>query len=471
MHRFFQGRGLTAFLGGIRPHTVFLTLALTFGLAVLFANPPCEAPDECDHFYRAFQLSEGTFVGQKFGRTAGGQIPTLIVAVTNCYDIPFHPERKMKRAYFAAKLHPAFVRWDGAIVRQQLDFPHTVIYSPLSYLPQTLAICLGKLLRIGPLGLLYLARLAGFGVSVALGFLALRCLPIYRWTVMLLLLCPMNFYLLGSVAMDGVLITSSFLLIALALRALVDSAHRVTRMEQVLMIALATVISMGKLVYLPLAVGSMLLVSLRLKSASGKWRFLLGYFLVGLLPTFFWNHVMAGLYVPGRYDVAVDAPAQLRAILQAPGAFFALLAKSVIYSYQVTYYWLVGVLGWLDTVLPLWFYSFFKWAILGCLVLESDGARVLRGWHRLTLLAMAAATVVLLYVALYAIWNRVGSQAIIEGVQGRYLLPIAPLVVLCFPALPRFRPPPIYAAVAGLVVGATSAAVCLEAVIARYYLP
>src|SRR4051794_3397381 len=49
-----------------------------------------------------------------------------------------------------------------------VDFTSTVFYSPLPYLPQAIAIMVGRWAGAGPLALLYLARLANALVAVAL---------------------------------------------------------------------------------------------------------------------------------------------------------------------------------------------------------------------------------------------------------------------------------------------------------------
>ena len=86
------------FFGKLQPHAVFLALTLTFGVAVMLLNPPFQAPDEGDHFYRAFQISEGGFVGQKGFGNAGGPLPVIAFRVADPEGISFHPDVKMTPA-------------------------------------------------------------------------------------------------------------------------------------------------------------------------------------------------------------------------------------------------------------------------------------------------------------------------------------------------------------------------------------
>ena len=86
----------------------------------------------------------------------------------------------------------------------------------------------------------------------------------------------------------------------------------------------------------------------------------------------------------------------------------------------------IGRLGLLDTPLPLPLLGVWLIALAGA-ALASDGAP--RHWQR----AVAAGVFVLLCLgitfALYAAWSPVGASYV-EGVQGRYFIPIAPMIFL-----------------------------------------
>jgi hypothetical protein len=52
----------TGTLIGSRPATVFTVLSLTFGLMIIFANPPLRGPDEIAHFLRIYSYSRGNLL-------------------------------------------------------------------------------------------------------------------------------------------------------------------------------------------------------------------------------------------------------------------------------------------------------------------------------------------------------------------------------------------------------------------------
>ncbi len=451
----------------LRPERVFLILTCTFGLAVLVANGPFQAPDENDHFDRVFQISEGTLIGEKLNNSAGGDLPIAAIEVTDTEGIPFNYDKKINRAFFARRLHPITMNWNRA-PRAFASFPHTVVYPPLGYLPQAVAMFLGRHLRIGPLGLMYMARLAGFAASVALGYAALKVLPFYRWTAVVLLLCPMSLYLFGSIAPDGMVIVGATLLMALLMRLAVEKDRAPDLKEQVFVVALVIVISLTKPPYVTLAGVAMVVVLPRLGSLQGKAVFASAMCLCCLVPLWLWGRIAVALFVPGRGDMPIDPVAQAHHIIEMPFTFIALVGHSLRVQFLSNYQWMVGTLGWGDTPMPSWFYGLFGYSVVGCLLLESNGARNI-GWRlRIVMIVAAAGAALLTYAALYSDWNPPGSRNQIEGIEGRYFLPLLPLVVLSFPPLLRESSRFPTAALA-TILSLLSAGTCLWAVIFRYY--
>src|SRR4051812_45562025 len=78
-----------------QPDLVFAVLAGVFGLAILLVNAPFQAPDESDHYYRAYQVSEGGWVATRINESAGGHLPEPVHDVTDVGPIPFHPDNKI----------------------------------------------------------------------------------------------------------------------------------------------------------------------------------------------------------------------------------------------------------------------------------------------------------------------------------------------------------------------------------------
>src|SRR5829696_109651 len=60
------------------PQNAFLLLASFFGLVMVFLTPPALVGDEPNHFFRAYQISDGTIIGIKHEGYSGGWIPESV---------------------------------------------------------------------------------------------------------------------------------------------------------------------------------------------------------------------------------------------------------------------------------------------------------------------------------------------------------------------------------------------------------
>jgi uncharacterized membrane protein len=89
--------------------------------------------------------------------------------------------------------------------------------------------------------------------------------------------------------------------------------------------------------------------------------------------------------------------------------------------------------------------------------------------QRFVVLLVVAATVLLIEISLYLLWTPVGAAAI-EGVQGRYFLPVAAAAVWLMPwrRLAAAFDPRMVGALAALVAG-LSLTIAMVAVVERYY--
>jgi uncharacterized membrane protein len=105
-------------------------------------------------------------------------------------------------------------------------------------------------------------------------------------------------------------------------------------------------------------------------------------------------------------------------------------------TYQPLAQMFVGNLGWQDTLFPSIYYKLVGITFLMTLVAEITDREA---WNtRVTgIVSLAVVTAVgCLYISLYLIWTSVGKDTI-DGVAGRYLLPLAMFAGIAIPRLVR----------------------------------
>jgi uncharacterized membrane protein len=125
-------------------------------------------------------------------------------------------------------------------------------------------------------------------------------------------------------------------------------------------------------------------------------------------------------------------------------------------------------LGWLDTVLPKWFVR----AVGIALAVTSLGVCAStpgpRPWLPFVIAMLGSVAV---FGAQYLTWTR-PLAPFVDGVQGRYFIPLAPVLALALPAAPKFiRPVLPWLSMAGIIFLAMLVpAVVIRCIVYRYYL-
>lgn len=231
-----------------------------------------------------------------------------------------------------------------------------------------------------------------------------------------------------------------------------------------------TVLCTGRPAYVPL-----LALPLLLPGHSMRRRF--SVVLVSLCAVLIWSALMASCVIINASAFrGVDPERQLHRLMSAPGAWL-----SIIYATfrgrqgmeGLSYFKeLVGVLGWLDVVLPGWFYraaalSLATSIAATCLRTECPVAARAQGLAFIS----AFSSVVLIFVLLFLTWTPIGFP-FVDGVQGRYFLPIALVLPLFLPSLGRrttqiWRVPLLSALPLFAVI---SSSVTVINIVRRYYL-
>ena len=69
----------------IQPHIFFIYTAVFFIILINLVTPPLQAPDEFNHFYRAYQIADGQFLPNKVDKRLGGEMPNCINEFVNPY--------------------------------------------------------------------------------------------------------------------------------------------------------------------------------------------------------------------------------------------------------------------------------------------------------------------------------------------------------------------------------------------------
>ncbi len=413
---------------GVGPLQAFVCTALLFGSLFALLVPPFQSPDEPNHFLRAYQVSEGRFFPEKIKeQRLGGYLPASLQVLADSFAY-------LKNDY-GARLHPGLFENAGRIALQPrdrlfLDFANTAVYAPTAYLPQAVAIAITRIFGAGPLLLLYAARFANLFLWVFLVWSALRMLPALHRPVAGLALLPASLVIAASANADVLTNGLCFWLFAVF-------CQPVLRKKGAQIMAFMAVCA-AKLVVLPLGLLYGLFSKNRLYFAL-----LLAF---GCVTAIIWGQLAQNWFIPyDAYDPAyrhtqtlnegVQPGAQLQYVAAHPWTFLEVATRSYVRALPSTLAHFVGKFGWEKNYLsPGWLAAL--WLALAGLICCETG-----DWsRRQRSLAALVAFLFLGFFALtmYALWCPVGA-AELSNLQGRYFVPIGPVLVLILSNRALFR--------------------------------
>lgn len=428
---------------------VALPVLVMFALAV----PTGEVPDEVAHILRADSVRHGEIAGFRSTRLDEQGNPAIDVAV--------HADGSLLLAGF--EFRPGAPLIDKHVSRHRLDellgmswanrfetvsIPNTAVYPPIMYLPAAAGLEAAKLAGAGPYASILFARLVNAALYLAAGLAALALAWRGRTILFAVLCLPMSLALAASVNQDGVVIACA----ALAAALLTRSSLRAWWFG-VLLFGLA---AMAKPFLLPLVLIVPATMPDGVRRAPGR---ALAGVALALVPALAWGAAMATfvaapfvrgpaqpggpLYAgpPGTVFATTNPGEQLHILLADPYRLLSLPIDSAWDKGEWLWREVVGVLGTLDVLLPIDVYDWWVWALGAALLagllanpFRLEGRRVLPGLAALLGLVCA---VWMAYLLQYLSWTRVGD-AVIDGIQGRYFIPVAALAlpVLAFAEQP-----------------------------------
>ncbi|GAC1391735.1 MAG: DUF2142 domain-containing protein [Candidatus Saccharimonadales bacterium] len=416
---------------------IFVFLALVFGAIFIISVPPLFGSDEIVHFPRAYSIQNGSLWTTKLNNhDFGGYVPIQIKTFNDAYR-----ELAQNNSTDINKLKGLNVKYKNERLRsdnkkEYLSFTSSGVYSPWSYLPAVIGIKIAHTLNLPMVWYVYIARFACLVVWVCLVVFTLKLLPQARLFIIALALLPTSLVQAGTIGMDGVVNGLSWLLIAIFLS-----------------------VMLGNIKINKIMAGGLVLLSLFLATTKQ------GYVLLGLLPTlipykhFYFNKKATIFYkiflavtltiatiwylsktgpIAGimhfvqRPGINVDSHKQIIYILHHPiQTLIIICIQPFSLAYSSIYAGLVGVLTNKQIYLPITtMIMLYITLIISYLTVKFRfSLNSNKRYYMLLMGGIFIVTFVFINLALYVSFTKVGLNKV-EGVQGRYLLPLLPLGLL-----------------------------------------
>jgi uncharacterized membrane protein len=451
------------------PEHVFAALLAGFGLLFAFGIPPGQGADEPSHFPRAYHVSEGHLfpIMQNDWEWGGGLLPATVQRTIDAFfAVGNRPDLQVD-------LNKYEQLWQIPLQPEErlpVMYPTAAHYTFVPYLPSATAIALARTAGLGPLPLFYAGRLANLALSVVVLFWAIRLCPVGKLLFGMTTLIPVTVQQCATYSPDASTLSAAFLLTALLLRLALRCGPPARGKTLVALAGLVVWLALCKVPYVLL-----LLLYLAVPAAQlGGWRRYLGVAAgLGVAVLCCLPLINQGRrYVPNRMngnpEVSIDKQTQV--LRKHPVRYAKIVAATVALHGQL---WVdqLGGYGWLETQInPLALHLYLFVVLVVALAGPATGPPLPA---RVKVLAAAVTVVcfVVIVTACYVCGCPPGAK-LVYGPQGRYFLPLLPLVLLALP----HRAVRIQAdrRVLLSLAAASGAAILLVAVVTfvrRFYLP
>lgn len=429
-------------------HRIFAISAVYIGLLYCMILPPYAAPDEQFHINQSFNISSRVL-------GAGGEVIEWDENIKRADDTD-HIIQNAKTTVFTYKQIA-----DNAFVKNHDNTPtvyqgEQVGGTNLLYLPQAAAITLGRLLRLGFVQVLYLGRLANMLCAVWLVTLAVKYTPVGKGVFMVIALFPACMHQLASFSRDALTIGLYFFFAAYCLKLLL-SEDNITGKDLIILGITAFAAAPAKMAYMPLLFLALLLPKQRFavkgKTVKEQWVWAMRALLVLVAITPFTiqvgGHIIETFKYAAQSGAAIGGQSFLpqltmlsasempppnpdKIVYNAPYILSHLkdtvrLVLNTLF-YNSSLYWQTtvgGILGYMDIPISWFFVIAFTLLLAGAAV-PHNGQKRLGGRHSAVALLLCFVVYGLVILACIS-WTPTYYERI-YGIQGRYFLPMLPLL-------------------------------------------
>jgi len=440
----------------IRPERSFFLTGLFLGLFFMAVMPGLSAPDEISHYITSYRLSN-RIMGQRELEPESGQIEI------RSDDYPLEDlkrQRNTEAGTTSAKTsvlgYPVEESTYHTILNWDKLYPHTdgntfsrqadVRTTPLVYIPQALGMSLARLLNLNALWLLFFGKLFSLLAYLFLTYFAIKKIPFGKELIYGTALLPMTASISSSLSYDTIILGTAFLLTAWFLdlaygRAESGSASgergKTVRIRDIVILCvLLMVLGPCKLVYSPLLLLFFLIPKQSFKNKGARvLSFAVLLFSLGF-SMYLVNASIIHSYASASAGSAVvqntKAGFTVSELLHRPGLILQMLCNTIVYQAEQIHLSMMGEwLGNLDLVMgiPYFLSILFSLGLLGLAFKKPGEVRQMKKDARVWTWLILIGIFLLMAGAMLVAWTERNSK-VIEGIQGRYFLPVLPLFLI-----------------------------------------
>lgn len=309
----------------IKIHYAFLTMWILLGSIFLFSLPLFRVPDETNHFYRAYEVSCGHLISDTNDMGIGGR------------NLPFK-DIDLGKLSNDWQTYSDNKEMELSDENTYMGFANISLYSPFSFIPQSIGIFLARHITRNVAAIAYSGRICNWLFITLLLFLAIQIIPVGKEIVALIALMPMNVQESVCLAPDGMVVAISILMVAVTVKQRYDYKDTLKLPQLLALYLLVFIVSQLKIVYLPFGLLYLLIPAERFGNQKKKILHVGSMGIIAVGANLIWlKSCSKFLTVRGT-----NANAQLTYILHNPLDYVSIMLRTYFENSGEWVNWMIG---------------------------------------------------------------------------------------------------------------------------------
>lgn len=405
----------------IKLEKLYLIMILPIGVMYMCLFPLNTIPDENTHFVRIYEISSGHLVSKidqdkkLQGRYFDTNIYESVITATD----------------YKKTIEKIGIRNSGK--KEFYHFSNTALYSFICYLPQAIGVIVAKIMHLPLLLQAYMARLFNFIIFVFLTYFSIKLMPMKKASFLLIMLFPIVLQEAVSLSPDALTIATTSFLISFVLHLKKEKDKKITKKEIAILGISSIVLSLCKIVYLPICFINFLIPKEKFESLKKKNIVIISIVVLAIIINLIWLS-MSSNFLPDTSGI--DSGRQLKYIISNIITYLLVIEKTYITIFDDILYNSFGSSLGCFTISVSRVYIFPLILIfIATILFDNEGfnknKQILNKYEKGYITLLIFGVIMLISTSLYLQWTPVGNDTIL-GIQGRYFIPLYFLLTTLF---------------------------------------
>ncbi len=410
----------------------WVVFTFLMGIGLVFIIPPFQSPDEFNHFYRAYQISDGQIIGE-FDSTRtqlGGYMPKSLIYNSAAFD-SLMVQKSNKTTFDTIQKYLKTPLEKNQKIFE--PFPNTARYALTAYIPQTLTISFLKQFDTPPLWMMYIGRLMTFLIWFLLVNIAVRKIPIYKELLMCFLLLPTSLAINSTLNADVITNALFFLIFMFFFKFKYEKA-RILPLELFVFSLILLLTTINKVCYFPILFLLIFVKNEKFGSLKLKVNYIFLNLTLNIATVLFFSNQIHKLVYPNdgninlttysdmRLGYNINPDLQIQRIIDKPFIFLENLIHQSLGTVSTSCNSWIGSFGWENSI-PNGLIIIFGCFLIFFTLFNKNEFKV---WERFGLIIIGFGMTMLFLLSSHLHWDSVGNF-IENRLSGKYYIPVFPI--------------------------------------------